>query len=135
MPGLSVSQVKQYMQQSKVLSITWTACLSGEMMLREVEGGWVQVVVVLLLGLTVAMVTAADVVGVVVEATVLLVSARFSPGLSLSISQVTLRFSNEETVEAKKTLINQQEVVQFKQLRLQMKAGNGAVLLSCSFVV
>lgn len=134
MPGLSVSQVKQCMQQAKVLSITWTACLSGEMMLREVEGTWVQVVVVLLLGLTVAMVMAADVVGVV-EATVLLVSACFSPGLCLSISQVTLRFSNEKTVEVKKTLINEQEVVKLKQLRLQMKPGNGAVLLSCSFVV
>lgn len=103
-------------------------------MLREVEGTWVQVVVVLLLGLTVAMVMAADVVGVV-EATVLLVSACFSPGLCLSISQVTLRFSNEKTVEVKKTLINEQEVVKLKQLRLQMKPGNGAVLLSCSFVV
>lgn len=105
------------------------------MMLREVEGVWVQVVGVLLLGLTVAMVTAADVVGVVVEATVLLVSACFSPGLCLSISQAALRFSNEKTVEVKKTLINEQEEVKLKQLWLQMKPGNGAVLLSCSFVV
>lgn len=73
-----------------LLCITWTACLSGGMMLREVEGARVQVV--LLDGL-VAMVTAADVVAVVVVVVVvaaaLLVSACFSPGLRLSISQVT----------------------------------------------
>jgi len=62
-------------------------------MLREVEGTWVHVV---LPELTVAMVTAADVVGV---ATVLTVSACFSPGLCLSISQVSHGFSYGKTVE------------------------------------
>lgn len=75
----------------RIPPLTWTACLSGGMMLREVEGARVQAV---LLDGTVAMVTAADVVAVVVvvvvmAATVLLVSACFSPGLCLSISQLT----------------------------------------------
>lgn len=64
------------------------------MMLREVEGAWVHVV---LLGLTVAMATAAD-VEVLAVTTVLLVSDCFSPGLSLSISRVTHRFSDGKTV-------------------------------------
>lgn len=85
---------------SQVLSITWTACLSDGMMLREAEGAWVHVV---LLELTVAMVTAADVVvGVAAAATVLLVSACLSPGLCLSISRGhthTHRFSNGKTAE------------------------------------
>lgn len=52
-------QIKECLQRSRVLLITWTACLSGQMMLREAEGALVHVV--LLLWLTVAMVTAADV--------------------------------------------------------------------------
>lgn len=60
-------------------SITWTACLSDGIMLREAEGAWVHVV---LLELAVAMVTAADVEGVVV-----VVAALLSPGLCLSISR------------------------------------------------
>lgn len=76
------------------------------MMLKEVEGAWVHVV---LPELTVAMVMAADVMGVVV-ATVLLVSACFSPGPCLSISQVTHRFSNGKTVEVKETLINSRKL-------------------------
>lgn len=51
-------------------------------MLREAEGAWVHVVP---LELTVAMVTAAD----LAAAAVLVVSAFLSPGLCLSISQVT----------------------------------------------
>ena len=63
-------------------SNTWTACLSGEMMLREVDGAWVHVV---LQELTVAMVMAADDgVGVPV---VLLVSVCFSADPCLSISR------------------------------------------------
>lgn len=54
-------QIKECLQRSRVLPITWTACLSGEMMLREAEGALVHVV--LLLWLSVAMVTAADVEG------------------------------------------------------------------------
>lgn len=54
-------QIKECLQRSRVLPITWTACLSGEMMAREAEGALVHVV--LLLWLTVAMVTAADVEG------------------------------------------------------------------------
>ncbi len=80
------------------------------MMLREVEGAWVHVV---LLERTVAMVTAADVAGVEAVATVLLVSACLSPGLCLSISRVTRRFSDGKTVEIKKkklTLINKEAV-------------------------
>ena len=65
-------------------------------MLREVEGAWVHVV---LPEQTVAMVTAADVMGVV--AAVLLAFACFSPGPCLSISQVTHRLSNGKTVEVK----------------------------------
>lgn len=94
-------QIKECLQKSRVLPITWTACLSGEMMLRDVEGAWVHVV---LLGLTVAMVTA-DVEGATV-ATVLLVSACFSPGLCLSIVLVTHRFGDGKTVWVKQTLIN-----------------------------
>lgn len=94
-------QIKECLQKSRVLPITWTACLSGEMMLRDVEDAWVHVV---LLGLTVAMVTA-DVEGAMV-ATVLLVSACFSPGLCLSIVLVTHRFRDGKTVWVKQTLIN-----------------------------
>lgn len=54
-------QIKECLQRSRVLPTTWTACLSNEMMLREAEGALVHVV--LLLWLTVAMVTAADVEG------------------------------------------------------------------------
>lgn len=54
-------QIKGRLQRSRVLPITWTACLSGEMMLREAEGALVHMVP--LLWLTVAMVTAADVEG------------------------------------------------------------------------
>lgn len=94
-------QIKECLQKSRVLPITWTACLSGEMMLRDVEDAWVHVV---LLGLTVAMVTA-DVEGATV-ATVLLVSACFSPGLCLSIVLVKHRFRDGKTVWVKQTLIN-----------------------------
>lgn len=84
-------------QGSWVLSVTWTACLSGAMMLREVEGAWVHTV---LLGLTVAMAMAADVEVLWGAGTaVLLVSDCFSPGLSLSISRVTHCFSNGKTGE------------------------------------
>lgn len=72
-----------------MLPITCTACLSGEMMLRDVEDACVHVV---LLGLTVAMVMA-DVEEVTV-ATLLLVSVCFSPGLCLSIFLVTHRFGD-----------------------------------------
>ena len=78
-------------------SITCTACLSDGRTLREAEGAWVHVV---LLELTVAMVTAADVAGAM-EATVLFFPACFSPVLCLSISQVTHRLSDGETVQIK----------------------------------
>lgn len=61
--------------------ITWTACLSGEMMLRELEGARAPAA---LQGQTVATVTAADVEGKAMAA-ILLLSSCFSP----SISQVT----------------------------------------------
>lgn len=64
------------------------------MMLREVEGVWVQVP--LLTELTVAMVMAADATGVA-AATVRLASACFSPGPCPSITQVTRRLSNGKT--------------------------------------
>lgn len=60
-------------------------------MLREVEGGWAR-------ELTVAMVTIDDDDDAAVV-TVLLVSACLSPGLCLSISQITHRFNIRKTVE------------------------------------
>lgn len=75
------------------------------MMLREVEGAWVHVV---LLGLTVAMATAADVVGV----EVLLASVCFSAGLCRSISPVTNRSSDGKTTEVKQALINRRQLNQ-----------------------
>lgn len=60
-------------------------------MLREVEGGWA-------LELGVAMVTTDDDDAVV---TVLLVSACLSPGLRLSMSQITHRINIRKSVEIK----------------------------------
>lgn len=94
-------QIKECLQRSWVLPITWTACLLSEMMLREAGGALVRVV--LLLWLVLPWWRQLMWRGVTV-ATVLLGSACFSPGLCL-----TVRLpgdTDRKTVGVKKALVN-----------------------------
>lgn len=79
-------------------ALTWTACLLGGVMLRDVGEACEHVE---LLGLAVAMATAADVERLLLVATLLLPLSCFSPELCLSISQATRRLSGGKTVIGK----------------------------------